>query len=205
MCNDYEQHVLAKLYAASMQAAEFGIPTQQPELDLIQADDVRIGDTGPVIVPRGNGTGVVPMTFGPPPRGHGGPVFNMTSDYKKGGERLVRDFSQSHRCVIIASAFFEFTGTRYPKAKHRFVLKDEPFLGIAGVCNDKAFAMLTTEPGPDIEPYHDRQVVVLHPSEFGRWLWFEPGANDLLKPLPEGSLDVETVRGEAPPKKRHAA
>jgi putative SOS response-associated peptidase YedK len=34
--------------------------------------------------------------------------------------------------LIPASAFFEFTGKRYPKAKHRFALKDAPFMAIAG-------------------------------------------------------------------------
>jgi hypothetical protein len=32
----------------------------------------------------------------------------------------------SNRCLIPASAFFEFTGKKYPKAKHRFVLKGSP-------------------------------------------------------------------------------
>ncbi len=199
MCNDYEQHVLWKLYTETMQAAELGIPSRQSELDLTQADDIRIGDRGPVIQPMGNGVGLASLKFGFPPKGRGGPVFNMTSDYMKGGVRHLRDFSQSKRCVVIASAFFEFTGKTYPKAKHRFTLQKAPFLGIAGLYDDDAFTMLTTTPGPDIEPYHDRQVVVLHPSEFGRWLWFENGAHDLLAPMPSGSLAVETVRHEAIP------
>jgi putative SOS response-associated peptidase YedK len=44
--------------------------------------------------------------------------------------------AQGQRCLIPASAFFEFTGTTYPKAKHRFVLKDAPFMVIAGLWRD---------------------------------------------------------------------
>ena len=54
--------------------------------------------------------------------------------------------------------------------------------------------MLTTEPGPDIAPYHDRQIVLLGPSDFERWLDPRVPAADLCKPLPEGSLSVEQVR-----------
>ena len=54
----------------------------------------------------------------------GGPVFNFKSE----GRRLDR----SNPCLIPDSAFFEFTGKRYPKAKHRFALKDAPFMAIAG-------------------------------------------------------------------------
>jgi putative SOS response-associated peptidase YedK len=54
--------------------------------------------------------------------------------------------------------------------------------------------MLTTEPGPDIAPYHDRQVVVLRPKDWGAWLHLTRREAELLCPLEEGSLAVETVR-----------
>ena len=44
MCNDYEQHIRWAQYCAMMQAAGLGIPTQQSERDLPQADDIRIND-----------------------------------------------------------------------------------------------------------------------------------------------------------------
>jgi putative SOS response-associated peptidase YedK len=54
--------------------------------------------------------------------------------------------------------------------------------------------MLTTEPGPDIKPYHDRQVVVLKPDDWAAWLWLTKPEAELLTPLEAGSLAVETVR-----------
>lgn len=42
MCNDYEQHVLWAEYCRMMASLALNIPIHQTELDLPQADDVRI-------------------------------------------------------------------------------------------------------------------------------------------------------------------
>ena len=169
------------------------MPAHQSELDLPQADDIRINDTGPVMRAAGNGIELVPMKFGFPPKGpRGGPVFNFRSEGRR--------FDNSNRCLIPATAFFEFTGTKYPKAKHRFTLNGAPFMAIAGLWRDgsgnqpAAFTMLTTEPGPDVAPYHDRQVVVLQPSDWAAWIYLSKAEAELLKPSPAGALGVDTVR-----------
>ena len=69
---------------------------------------------------------------------------------------------------------------------------------IAGLCRTdekvgEAWTMLTTEPGPDVQPYHNRQIVVLKPEDFARWLDPAVPAREVLKPLPAGSLDVEQI------------
>jgi putative SOS response-associated peptidase YedK len=56
------------------------------------------------------------------------------------------------------------------------------------------FTMLTTAPGPDVAPYHNRQVVVVRPEDWSAWLKLTKLEAELLWPLPEGSLDVATVR-----------
>jgi putative SOS response-associated peptidase YedK len=92
------------------------------------------------------------------------------------------------------------TGTKYPKTKHRFTLNDAPFMAIAGIWREgqgnqpSAFTMLTTEPGPDIAPFHNRQIVVLRPSNWAAWLYLTTPEAELLRALPAGSLEVETVR-----------
>lgn len=53
--------------------------------------------------------------------------------------------------------------------------------------------MLTTEPGPDIAPYHDRQIVILHLRDWAAWIYLTKPEAELLQPLPAGSLKVETV------------
>ena len=192
MCNDYEQHVRWTEYCKMMQDLELGIPTQQSELDLPVSDDIKINDVGPVMRATGNSIELVPMNFSFAPSGRGGPVFNFRSEGRR--------FDKSNRCLIPASAFFEFTGKKYPKTKHRFTLSNAPFMAIAGIWREghgnhpPAFTMLTTAPGPDVEPYHNRQVVVLKPEHWASWICLTKPQVELLQPLPSGSLAVETVR-----------
>jgi putative SOS response-associated peptidase YedK len=126
------------------------------------------------------------MKFGfPPPRKGAAPVFNFRSEG--------RHFGDNKRCLIPASGFFEFTGSRYPKTRHRFWMKNEPCFAIAGLWRESgagdAFAMLTTEPGPDIAPIHDRQIVILLPEQWPEWLYLTKPEAELLKPLPKGTLE----------------
>jgi len=192
MCNDYEQHIRWAEYCDLMQQFQFGIPAHQNERDLPSADDIRVNDLAPVMRASGEKIELLQMNFGLPPTGRGGPVFNFRSEGRR--------FSESKRCLIPATAFFEFTGKKYPKAKHRFSLKGAPFMAIAGIWREgegnhlPAFAMLTTAPGPDVEPYHDRQVAVLHPESWAAWIYMTRSEAELLRPLSEGSLEVETVR-----------
>jgi putative SOS response-associated peptidase YedK len=195
MCNDYEQHVRYAEYADAIKKLELSAPSGETAADLPVADDIRIGDMGTVIRAAGNGIELRQMKFGwPPPRPKAGPVFNFKSDG--------RNFKDSRRCLIILSGFFEFTGTKYPKAKHRFSLRGSPIMAIAGLWSEGedgslSFTMLTTTPGADIAPYHDRQVCVLRPEDWAAWLFLTKPEAELLRPLPAGSLVVETVRGES--------
>ena len=43
-------------------------------------------------------------------------------------------------------------------------------------------------------PYHDRQIVVLRPEDWPHWIHLSKPEAELLKALPAGSLEVETVR-----------
>jgi putative SOS response-associated peptidase YedK len=194
MCNDYELHVSWSQYRKALELIDAKIPPQQSELDLPPADDVRINDIAPVMRAAADNTiELAAMRFGfPPPRPKASPVFNFRSEGRR--------FGDSQRCLIPASAFFEFTGTKYPKAKHRFTLNAAPFLAIAGLWREgegnqpPSFTMLTTEPGPDVAPIHNRQVVVLRPENWTAWLDLSKPESALLRPLPQGSLAVETVR-----------
>ncbi|SFB60386.1 hypothetical protein SAMN03159496_05684 [Rhizobium sp. NFR07] len=94
MCNDYEQHIRYAEYCKMIQDLALGIPSHQTELDMPQADDIKIGDTAPVI--RAADDGWYPAT------GKGGSVFNFRSEG--------RHFGDSHRCLIPASAFSSSPG-----------------------------------------------------------------------------------------------
>jgi putative SOS response-associated peptidase YedK len=118
------------------------------------------------------------------------PMFNIRSDNPQ--------LPLLARALVPASAFFEFSGEKTRKSKHRVTLNAAPFMAIAAAWkpakgNEPAsFALVTTEPGADILPYHPRQMAVLQPSEWQAWL--AGGDLRLLRALPAGTLAVETIR-----------
>ena len=123
----------------------------------------------------------------------GRPVYNYRSEG--------RTFDHG-RCLIVADGFYEFTAPADPAKKRKdkwlFTLAGAGWFCIAGLWRahpevGEAYAMLTCPPGPDVALYHDRQVVVLPPADWARWLDPAVPAADLLRPLPEGSLEVEQV------------
>lgn len=190
MCNEYEFQTKWEEYVELMAALQLGMPSSEGPADLPQLASIRIGDIAPIIRAAGNGVELAPMRFGfPPPRPKASPVFN----FRSGG----RSFANSNRCLIPATGFFEFTGTKSPKTKHRFWMDGSSTFAIAGLWRDShkgpAFTMLTTDPGPDVAPIHDRQVVVLPPSQWSAWLYLTKPESELLKPAPEGSLRHEVV------------
>lgn len=184
MCNEYEQMTNWEEYVELMRHIDIGIPAGQGAADLPRLPSIRIGDKGPVLRAAGNGVELVPMIFGfPPPRPKAAPVFNFRSEG--------RSFAQSNRCLIPATAFFEFTGSKYPKTRHRFTTSDASYFAIAGIWRDEgvpAFTMLTTEPGPDVSPFHDRQIVLLRPADWGAWLSLSRPEAELLRPWSAGGL-----------------
>jgi len=75
---------------------------------------------------------------------------------------------------------------------------EEILVWIAGIWRStrevgEAFTMLTMEAGPDIAPYHDRQIVVLERDAWADWLDPSIPAKSLIKPLGAGKLAVELI------------
>jgi len=162
-----------------------GIPNVEP------TDNIRITDRAPILRNGDDGVQLEMMRWSwPSPKG--APVFNFRSENRR--------FDRMQRCLIPADGFYEFTASKEAKAKRKdkwlFTLKATELFAIAGIWRGKAatgqdaWTMLTCEPGPDIAPYHDRQVVVLGPERWGEWL---DGANEkkILAASEAGSIVVE--------------
>ena len=131
----------------------------------------------------------------------GKPVYNFRSD----GRRLDRG-----RCLIPVSAFYEHTDPpegspkKTPKAKWSFAMAGREWFCIAGLWRadvplkeggtGEAWTMLTCPPGPDVAPYHARQVVVLGPDQWARWLDPAIPSAALCRPAPAGTLVATRVR-----------
>ena len=193
MCNNYRAYV--DLDTIRQDFSEIRIRIRFPEgaPNLQPRDDIRITDTAP-IVRMGDEPGVADLVqrrWSWPGPGRK-PVYNFRSED--------REFT-SGRCLIIADGFYEFTPNMDSKSKRKhkwlFTKADAAWFCIAGIWRTtevgEAFTMLTTAPGPDVAPYHDRQIVLLARADWAAW--FDPAASakSILKPSSVGSLKVEQV------------
>lgn len=189
MCNLYTQSKSVDEVARLFR--DLQIPLGFPEgLPNFAPRDIAITDPGAIVRAANEAYELVVRRWSWPGPG-GKPVYNFRSDG--------REFP-SGRCLIVADGFYEFTtpSDSKQKRKDRWLFTDPEggMLGIAGLVRsnpgiDEAFTMLTTEPGPDVAPYHGRQIALLPPSSWQAWLDYSVPAAELIRPLPAGSLKVE--------------
>ncbi|CAN7156776.1 hypothetical protein LJR164_000160 [Phenylobacterium sp. LjRoot164] len=191
MCNEFQRHKLLK--DAIEEFDRRGLPLfkwQDGRIpNMLDAQPaIRIRDSAFVV--RGGDSGLegTMMTWAwPGPRG--APVFNFRSEG--------RDFSRSDRVLALADGFIEYTapaaGVKL-KDRHLFTMAGEPWFWIAGVVKDGCFSLLTTAPGSDVAPYHDRQIVTLAPSDGMAWLNLSRPEQAILRPSPAGTFQVRTLR-----------
>ena len=191
MCNLYTQtkspDEVAALFCNLQMPLRFpeGIPNLEPR-------EIAITDPGPVVRRSDSDYELVVRRWSWPGSNRK-PVYNFRSEG--------REFT-SGRSLIVADGFFEFTAPADPKQKRKdkwlFTGAGGEPIAIAGLVRSvpeigEAFTMLTTEPGPDVAPYHSRQVAVLPAANWRAWLDPAVPAAELLRPLPAGSLTVEKV------------
>ncbi|WP_442678293.1 SOS response-associated peptidase family protein [Sphingomonas sp. ASY06-1R] len=202
MCNEAARRI--SLNQLREDWSELKIPLRFPEglPNMAPLDSIKITDPSVIIRAAADAPGeadaVTRRWSWPAPTGK--PVYNYRSDN--------REF-RSGRCLIPIDGFYEFTDApvadgeapkkRAPKSKWEFRMKGLDWFCVAGLWRTdpkvgEAWTMLTTEPGPDIAPYHDRQIVLLGPQDYGRWLDPAVPARELCRPLSEGTLEVKQVR-----------
>jgi putative SOS response-associated peptidase YedK len=159
-----------------------GIPNFQPR-------DVRISEQAPIIRWRqaGDSAELVERRWSWPAPG-GKPVFNMRSDGREFGK---------DRCLVLVDSFYEFTTPEDPKQKKkdRWRFRRDGDFAIAGIIRadaqvGEAFTLLTVPPGPDMAPYHKRQIALLSPPHWRGWLDGSVKSTELLTPCEAGSLSV---------------
>jgi len=189
MCNLYTLHknadAIRQLFADMGTSLAFpeGIPNLEPR-------DIHITDRAPIVRADGPDLALVERRWSwPAPNGK--PVYNLRSEG--------RNFP-GRRCLSIADGFYEYTTPADPKQKRkdrwRFTPAAGGLLGIAAIVRaspavGEAFTLLTAGPGSDVAPYHQRQIVLLDPSDWAGWLGDSITSNELLRPSPAGFLAVE--------------
>jgi putative SOS response-associated peptidase YedK len=192
MCNEVRRAVA--LGQISEDFSQLRIPLRFPEglPNLAPLDSVRITDTSAIVRTGAEGAELVMRRWSwPGPNGK--PVYNFRSEGRA---------FESGRCLIVADGFYEFTPNSDPKAKRKhkwlFTMANEEWFCIAGIWRasaqvGEAFTMLTHEPGPDVAPYHKRQIAVLPRSAWVEWLNPAVPAQEVLGPLPAGTLRAEEI------------
>src|SRR5580658_572251 len=183
MCNRYGYnsplHKLVELFE------QHDLPFRWPQAapNLAPLEEIHPTDPAPVIRAFEDGVRLDQLRWGfPPARPKAGPVINFRSE----GRRFTHG-----RCLAPATHFFEFTGEKYPKTKWRCTVRDAEVFCIAGLVREDRFTLLTCEPGPDIAPLHDRQVVIVRPADWAEWLDSEADVSRLLHPAAAGEIAVE--------------
>lgn len=195
MCNDYRLKVDIASIVEDFADLKIKIRFGEGAPNIEAREDIKITDIGPIIrtVDGVRGEGDLVQRRWSWPGQNKRPVYNFRSEG--------REFT-SNRCLIVADGFYEFTDPaekgKKRKDKWLFTKSEERLLCIAGVWREtkdvgEAFTMLTMEPGPDIAPYYDRQIVVLEREAWADWLDPSVSARELIKPLRPGSLKVEQV------------
>jgi putative SOS response-associated peptidase YedK len=217
MCNEFARRVSLDQLRAGWGAADAKLLFPEALPNMPALDSIRITD--PAIILRAargdSGAAEIVTRRWSWPGTHGKPVYNFRSD-----GREFTNGATSGRCLIPADGFYEFTdapaedhpagplfggearsakGKKPSKAKWEFHIPGLDWFCIAGLWRTdpdvgEAWTMLTTAPGPDIAPYHDRQIVLLTPPDYASWLDGSAPAGDLCRPLPAGTLESRRVR-----------
>jgi putative SOS response-associated peptidase YedK len=112
----------------------------------------------------------------------------------------------SQRCLIPASAFFEWKGETGHKTKYRLARPDGELFGFAGLSDTwkaadgrtlQTCTIITTTPNRVVEPIHNRMPVILLPEQEDDWL--NPDLTEpqdilaYLRPYPDDLLVAERV------------
>lgn len=216
MCNEFARRMTPDQLRTGWGATDAKLLFPEGVSNMPALESIRITDTSVILRAAADEPGaaeaVTRRWSWPGPRGK--PVYNFRSD-----GREFENKATSGRCLIPADGFYEYTApaaeedgaadlfgavaakpSKTPaKAKWEFSIPGLEWFCIAGLWRadaqvGEAWTMLTTEPGPDIAPYHDRQIVLLTPHDYARWLSGEAPAAELCRPLPAGTLAVKRVR-----------
>jgi putative SOS response-associated peptidase YedK len=155
-----------------------GAPNLEPR------ESIRPTDPAALLVGREGGVELQVLRWGFP-RPKGGPVINFRSE----GRRF-----PTGRCLVLVDGFYEYTGAKSPKSKWLVTSTASELFCIAGLVRDDRFTLLTTEPGPDIAPLHDRQVVLPPRHQWAAWLDVSAKDAPPITPLPAGSLNIRQIR-----------
>ena len=194
MCNDYRLEVDIASIAEDFEDLKIKIKMPEGAPNVGPRADIKITDMAPIVrsIESERGVGELVNRRWSWPGQNKKPVYNFRSEGRA---------FDSHRCLILADGFYEFTDPEDPKQKRLdkwlFTLRDHRWFCIAGIWREspvgEAFTMLTMDAGDDVAPYHHRQIIPLARDQWADWLDPVVPAANVLKYLRKGSLPATRV------------
>lgn len=106
-----------------------------------------------------------------------------------------------NRCLIPATAYFEWRKEGNLKIKTRIYPHDQKLISFAGLFDGENFTIITCKPSPSISHIHDRMPVILDQADETAWLSINNSFSkvaDLLKTKQNSDLQTEEI--QKPPK-----
>lgn len=206
MCNRYSNKIGYRAYVEIFR--DLGIPLVSPEPsaapNLEPRENIFPTERAPVLRPVPGGVELRELRWGLIPRFHtkGVKEWKMLTTNARSEtmftNAVFKHATQSHRCLVPADQFYEWTGPKGKKIKWSFRVKDADWFCFAGIWDRakttdgeiESFALVTMPAGPDVKPYHDRQPVILGRQQYEAWLDPKASVAPLLAPLPPGVLLV---------------
>lgn len=208
MCNEYERQIAREAYEREFYRIG-------PDWEPLQSNEVAIRvrptDTAQILrVDHDGALRIVDARWGFVPRTWPGTVKDWLKQLKGNPMTNARSegigkssaFAPSYRdrrCLVPAVAYFEYTGAKGQKVRHRFTIRGEPVFAFPGVWDRaqatdglvESFALLTSAPGPDAEPFHTRQPVILPKDGWADWLDAKNDLAPTFRGSPPGTIAEE--------------
>jgi putative SOS response-associated peptidase YedK len=209
MCNRYGyQHPYARLVAEFSDLGPIRWDHLEPNA---LRNDIRPTDKAPIIRTADGGPELVERRWGLVPWFHKGALADfrgLNTNARSETVATVASFKGPYarrRCLVPATHYFEWTeNPDNPKGRKlmwKFTVPAQPVFAFPGLWERamaadgpiESFTLLTSAPGPDQAPYHNRQPVIL---ERGQWAeWMDP-ASDMAPAFvgsPAGTVAVTAV------------
>jgi putative SOS response-associated peptidase YedK len=212
MCNRYGyNHPLKRLIDEFSTVGPIRWNGLEPNAPL---DQIRPTDRAPIIRPLSGGLeldmlrwGLVPNTWRGPLKAwmaqlRGNPLTNARAE-TVATTSTFREAYAARRCLVPATNYFEWTtDPERPKGRKlmwRFTVPAQEVFAFPGIWDHAetadgpvdSFTLLTSAPGPDQAPYHNRQPVILERDQWADWLDVGNDMAPSFRGSPAGTIHVE--------------
>ncbi len=205
MCNRYEAELsIERLRKLFPNASETWLDKTKKFKDEKKYDSLYPKSVVPVVTLKDGEYNFVSQMWGIRPEWKPSQMLTNTRS-EKVFDGYARDAFRFRRCLLPASAFFEFATVKGQSRKVpiRFEMTDKKPFCFAGIWESSMIdgikiptcSMLTTEPNSTIREVHNRMPVILHESNYELYMTTPPSnahtLAELLEPFPD-----DLIRGE---------